>query len=174
MTTDLHIRLAAESDLEPLLALYESTRLWLVSLGSDQWSANTPDRMRDRFLTSIHDGHCYVAESDGRLVATVTVDNFADPEFWTDDDAPDDALYVHRMIVDRQTAGNDLGAALLDWAANLAAENGKRWLRLDAWRTNTKLHRYYERQGFSRTRIVSLPHRGSGALFQREAKPTGI
>ncbi|MEU5725052.1 GNAT family N-acetyltransferase [Micromonospora sp. NPDC047738] len=68
-------------------------------------------------------------------------------------------------------AGRNIGGALLDWAARVAASRGCRWLRLDAWRTNEALHRYYERQGFSPIRVVELAHRGSGALFQR---PTGI
>lgn len=97
----------------------------------------------------------------------VTVDGFADPEFWSADDSPDDALYVHRMVVDRNYAGKHIGKALLDWATNLAIAQGKAWLRLDAWATNTALHNYYERQGFSLVRIVSYEHRGSGALFQR-------
>lgn len=50
-----------------------------------------------------------------------------------------------------------------------AARAGKTWLRLDAWRTNTALHDYYRRHGFTDVRIVDLPWRGSGALFQRPA-----
>jgi hypothetical protein len=58
---------------------------------------------------------------------------------------------------------------LLDWAAKRAAEASKRWLRLDAWKSNPGLHRYYAAQGFSLFRIVDLRHRESGALFQRQA-----
>lgn len=71
------------------------------------------------------------------------------------------------MVVDRSAAGRDVGGKLLDWAESLAAARGRKWLRLDAWRTNEQLHAYYRRQGFTRFKVVDLSHRGSGALFQR-------
>jgi ribosomal protein S18 acetylase RimI-like enzyme len=101
----------------------------------------------------------------------ITVDDYADPEFWTAEDWPDSALYLHRMVVDRSAAGQNVGERLLDLAQDLAEASGKQWLRLDAWRTNTPLHSYYQQQGFNIVRIVSLSHRGSGALFQRPVGP---
>jgi hypothetical protein len=71
------------------------------------------------------------------------------------------------MIVPRRAAGDDIGGRLLDWTSDLAVSTARRWLRLDAWKTNIALHGYYERHGFAHVRTVSLPHRGSGALFQR-------
>jgi hypothetical protein len=58
---------------------------------------------------------------------------------------------------------------LLDWASRRAASLGKRWVRLDAWRSNAELQDYYSRRGFKRVRVVELPHRQSGALFERAA-----
>ena len=60
---------------------------------------------------------------------------------------------------------------MLDWAADLAAGRGLTWLRLDAWRTSDRLHAYYRRHGFTHMRTVDLPHRGSGAIFQRRVRP---
>lgn len=166
--TRVRIRRAVARDVPELLDLYDAARRWISDRGGDQWASNTREKMRPRFTDSVERGECYVAEDcDGRLVGTVTVDEYADPEFWKTGDAPDSALYVHRMIVDRSLAGQDIGGALLDWAAGIAAAKGRKWLRLDAWRTNRPLHAYYERQGFTPVRVVELPHRGSGALFQR-------
>jgi GNAT superfamily N-acetyltransferase len=99
----------------------------------------------------------------------VTVDDRADPEFWTDADKPDTALYIHRMAIIRALAGREIGAAMMDWASARAADAGKRWLRLDAWARNVKLHQYYERLGFELVRLLQFEHRGSGALYQRPA-----
>lgn len=101
------------------------------------------------------------------MVGTITVDDEADPDFWTPAERAEPTLHVHRMIVRRAAAGADLGSRLLDWANDLAGSTGHRWLRLDAWKTNEALHRYYERQGFARLRTMDLPQRGSGALFER-------
>jgi GNAT superfamily N-acetyltransferase len=103
------------------------------------------------------------------MIGTITIDRNADPEFWMPSDFPDDALYIHRMIVRHELAGADVGSAVIDWASERTASAGKRWLRLDAWRTNPRLQRYYANQGFQLVRTVELPHRRSGALFQRPA-----
>ncbi|GGN96281.1 hypothetical protein GCM10010112_87400 [Actinoplanes lobatus] len=71
------------------------------------------------------------------------------------------------MIVARSHAGLGIGGKLLAWVSEKAAEAGRHWLRLDAWRTNPHLHAYYLGHGFRHVRTIDLPHRGSGALFQR-------
>ena len=150
---------------------------WLAEKGSDQWQpaamlARNASRPEGRNLRDeIRRGEVYIVKQDGAVVGTVSLDDYADPEFWTEDDEPKSALYVHRMIVSREAAGHGLGAVMLDWAAGQAAHAGKRWLRLDAWRTNTALHDYYRRQGFDDVRVIDLPWRGSGALFQRAVRP---
>ncbi|MFD5520738.1 hypothetical protein [Streptomyces sp. NPDC127066] len=67
----------------------------------------------------------------------------------------------------RDAASHNIGAQLLYWTASRAASQGKSWLRLKSWKDNPGLHGYYKSAGFSLVRIVDLPHRRSGALFQR-------
>jgi GNAT superfamily N-acetyltransferase len=163
--TALKIRAASRDELGVVEGLLTGAGTWLATIGSDQWQF--PPR-RERLLDSMSRGECFLAYRDGELVGTLTVDEQADPEFWRPDDNPSTAMYVHRMAVAREAAGQDIGARLLDWAAARAAEAGKPLLRLDAWKTNQGLQRYYLGQGFTLVRLVDLPHRGSGALFQRE------
>lgn len=165
--TDLRIRAARPDELGTVEDLLTDASAWLASRGIDQWQF--PPH-RDRIMRALDRGECFLAFMDGRAVGTLQVDAFADPEFWTPDDQPDTALYVHRMAVRRDAAGAGIGAAMLDWAADRAVAAGKPWLRLDAWKDNPGLHRFYQGTGFTLVRIVDLPHRGSGALFQR---PTG-
>ncbi|CAM5467543.1 putative N-acetyltransferase YesJ [Streptomyces pilosus] len=162
--TNLLIRPGRLDELHTVEALLRGASSWLASRGIDQWQY--PPH-RDRITVALEQGVCFLAFEDREPIATIQVDGFADPEFWTPDDDPDTALYVHRMAVSRKAAGGGVGARLLDWAADLAAAQGKRWLRLDAWKDNEGLHRYYEDAGFTLLRVVDLPHRRSGALFQR-------
>ena len=67
--------------------------------------------------------------------------------------------------------GRNIGARLVAWANDRASQRGHEWLRLDCFRTNTKLHAYYEGLGFQRVATVEHPSRGSGALFQRPVTP---
>ncbi|MFJ6705742.1 MULTISPECIES: GNAT family N-acetyltransferase [unclassified Streptomyces] len=161
---DLLIRPGRLDELGTVEALLREASAWLASRNIDQWQY--PPH-RDRITVALERGVCFLAFQYGEPIATIQVDDFADPEFWTPDDKPDTALYVHRMAVRRETAGVGVGGMLLDWASEHAAAQGKQWLRLDAWKDNKGLHRFYKGAGFTLLRIVDLPHRRSGALFQR-------
>lgn len=160
------VRHAGPADVSIIVELMEDARAWLASSGSDQWQY--APRV-DRIQAAVAAGSAWIAESDHRPVATITIDGNADPEFWTWEDDPDSAMYVHRLVVNRSAAGRELGTALLDWSSRRASAAGLRWQRLDAWASNEDLHRYYQTRGWTHLRTVRLPHRGSGALFQRPA-----
>lgn len=159
-------RPASADQLSAVEALLTEASRWLASRGIDQWQY--PPH-RDRISAALSAGTVYLVsrESDAQLVGTLQLDEFADPEFWCTDDAPESALYVHRMAVRRSLAGQGLGGEMLTWAADRARDAGKKWLRLDAWKDNPGLHAFYESEGFRLVRIVDLPHRRSGALYQR-------
>lgn len=169
------IRRAQAQDLDDVAEVLAEAAVWLGSQGLDQWQY--PVR-REQVAESISRGECYIATSgqNGRgseVLATITVDDHADPEFWSPEDGPDEALYVHRLAVRRSAAGRELGAYLLDWAGGHAYAAGKKWLRLDAWRSNPGLLDYYAQRGWQHVRTVELGHRKSGALFQRRAVADG-
>ncbi|MGW0393053.1 GNAT family N-acetyltransferase [Streptomyces sp. NPDC003042] len=162
---EVDIRVARPEELDAVEGLWLEASRWLASRGLDQWQY--PPR-RWRMAEAVAAGDCHLAFADGHAVATITVHERADPEWWEHED-PASALYIHDLAVSRAAAGHGVGARLLDWAGAVAARRGKRWLRLEAWKTNHLLHRYYLDQGFQLLRIVDLPHRNSGALFQRPA-----
>jgi GNAT superfamily N-acetyltransferase len=164
----LVIRKATPADLDTVLTLVMDVVRWLAERGTDQWQYPV-ERHRQSLSRTLARGETWLASDASSTVATITLNDYADPEFWTPADTPDDALYVHRMVVTRDRRGQHIGAALLDWAGRQATHRGKKWLRLDAWSTNPELHAYYHNMGFQHVRTLILPHRGSGALFQRPA-----
>lgn len=165
----LTIRRAQPEDLGAVAQLLTEAAAWLAELGTDQWQEPVTGRRRDRIAAGIDAGDVWVVDRAGEIVATITIDERADPEFWQPADDPGSALYAHRMVVARREAGNELGTALLDFAGQLATAAGRAWLRLDAWSSNTALQDYYRQQGFEHIRTQRYAHRGSGALFQRPA-----
>jgi GNAT superfamily N-acetyltransferase len=171
------IGLAEPKDLDLLLTFRQEAAKWLASIGLDQWAEAWPDedRMAAGVVRSIGAGTVWLVWDDnGSPVATLTFDTWANPDLWTPEEAAEPARYVHRLIVRRQYAGAGLGSELLDWCGTRAARQGAEWLRLDAWTTNTALHRYYLANGFKHVRTRHLAHNPSGALFQRlaEVRPT--
>lgn len=168
MTPTYAGRMARTSDIHAITALVREAAVWLAALGLDQWQGDE-ERCRSRVHTDIVAGSVWVVEDGGVVVATITVDEWADADFWRHSDHVHDALYAHRMTVARSHRGRGLGSALLDLAADLAERECRSWLRFDAWSTNDALHRYYERLGFEMVRNVPVDGRGSGALFEGKA-----
>lgn len=172
----LTLRRAQHADLPGVLTLLADTADWLLSQGVRQWPRGGfgPERIEplieERVLYVLDDELRYLdPEDNAPPVATVALDAHADKEFWTRRDAPGDALYVHKLAVARPWSGAGLGDALLDWAGLAVQEAGLSWLRLDCAKGNPRLQDYYRRRGFTHLRTVDLPHRASGALFQRPA-----
>jgi GNAT superfamily N-acetyltransferase len=160
------LRPARPCDQPAVEQLWADAAAWLASIGSDQWQY--PPRSA-RIAASIVAGTCWLVDGESDPVATITLDDYADPDFWRAEDGPDSAMYVHRLIVARAAAGAGIGSALLDWASGRAEAAGRRWLRADCWRTNAELRVWYEGQAFGLLRVVDVPHRRSGALYQRRA-----
>ncbi|WP_329091708.1 MULTISPECIES: GNAT family N-acetyltransferase [unclassified Streptosporangium] len=167
-TRPFTLRRATDGDLDGVLALLAETAGWLNGRGVRQWPAD--GFPAGRITPLIDEGVLYLLDrADGQSgpVATLALDGHADPEFWDRGDDPGSALYVHKLAVARDHAGTGLGEALLDWAGLRVLSLGKRWLRLDCSKDNQRLQDYYRGQRFAHLRTVDLPHRASGALFQR-------
>ncbi|GGO24125.1 hypothetical protein GCM10010116_48540 [Microbispora rosea subsp. aerata] len=170
LVTELTLRRATPADLQGVLTLLARTAGWLNGLGVRQWPAG--GFPAERIEPLIREGVMYVlddGEGDAVPAATIAVDDHADAEFWTPADRPGDALYVHKLAVSRTYSGRGLGEALLDWATLRAAAHDRPYLRLDCAKDNPRLQAYYRRAGFRHVRTVDLPHRASGALFERDA-----
>lgn len=73
--------------------------------------------------------------------------------------------------------GVGLGAALQDWAADVAERNHHvALIRADGWTTNSRLHAYFERQRFTRlagTDPLEPAGYPSQAFFERKKEWSG-
>ncbi|MFI6689175.1 GNAT family N-acetyltransferase [Streptomyces sp. NPDC050485] len=142
---------------------------WLQPRGIDQWSLPFP---AEHMAQSIARGEVYLIKETqaGDAAATVTLDREADDLLWTADERREEAMYVHKLTVDRAYAGVGLGSRILDWAGDRAAQEGAKWLRLDAWTDNPRLQAFYLELGFQHVRTVDAPATGgSGWVAQRPA-----
>ncbi|WP_329051773.1 GNAT family N-acetyltransferase [Streptomyces violaceus] len=165
-----YLRPAAAEDVPALMALRAEAEGWLRTKGTDQWSdPETGERAISKWRASIDEGRAWVVVSERDEVLATVSRGPVDRDFWTDADRPETALYLYKLIVAREASGRQLGTRLIDWMSRLAALEGRRWVRIDTWRTNTGLHHYYERLGFEHVRTEAPSHRRSGWLAQRRA-----
>lgn len=159
------------ADLPRLIRFRTDAAAWLSALGSDQWAEPFP---ADHIANSIKSGTVYLLRTSDQAdpAATITLDEETDDLLWLPEELQEPALFVHKLTVDRQYAGQGLGTELLNWASTRASDQGKQWVRLDAWTTNLPLQRYYESHGFQHVRTVHDPLvGGSGWVAQRPAVP---
>nr|WP_237541103.1 GNAT family N-acetyltransferase [Streptomyces sp. SID4936] len=152
-----------------MLKFRKDTAAWLGAQGIDQWAKPFP---AEHILASIRAGEVFLIKESLRTdaAATVTLDQDADKRLWTPEERSQPARYVHKLTVDREFAGTNLGSRILDWAGTQAALQGAKWLRLDAWTTNPRLHAYYEGQGFEHIRTSDDPGVVSGWVAQRPTR----
>ena len=168
LVTELTLRRATPADLEGVLALLTRTAGWLNGLGVRQWPAG--GFPAERIEPLIGEGVMYLLDAGTAApAATIAVDGHADPEFWTTADRPGDALYVHKLAVSRTYSGRGLGEVLLDWAALRAAAHDRPVPAAGLRQGQRPPAGYYRKAGFRHVRTVDLPHRASGALFERDA-----
>ena len=135
---------AVPDDFDTIAAILGNVQQWLVSRGIMQWATPFPDEWIDE---KINAGEFHIACCEGVPIAVVRL-LWADPLFWDDWDQGD-AGYVHTMAVHRDYAGQELGARLLDWAAQQVRVCERRYLRLDCRADNPTLNGYYEQLGFT-------------------------
>lgn len=157
------------ADLPRLVKFRTDTAAWLQPRGIDQWSLPFPP---EHMAASIARGEVFLIKETptSDAAATVTLDREADELLWTPEERGDDALYVHKLTVDRAHSGSGLGTRILNWAGDQAVRQGAKWLRLDAWTTNPRLQAYYLGLGFKHVRTVDdAGAGGSGWVAQRPA-----
>jgi ribosomal protein S18 acetylase RimI-like enzyme len=134
---------ATPAQLVVVLDILDEAARWLTDRGIDQWRPGSfaPEPIARRIAA----GEVFLLYLTDEPVATLTLQP-SDTIIWGE--MPDDALYLHRLAIRRRVGGQGVGRRLLDWAADRAADAGKRYLRLDCMAENTALCAYYERAGF--------------------------
>ncbi|MFE2143777.1 N-acetyltransferase [Streptomyces sp. NPDC059456] len=93
-------RRAVEKDAATLVALYDQAARWMRGQGIDQWKPGDKDAAH--FLAKMREGEVWLAgDSDGRIIGAYEL-------WWSDEEAwgvqPPVAGYVHRLMVERETA----------------------------------------------------------------------
>jgi GNAT superfamily N-acetyltransferase len=179
------LRPALPGDLDEVRGLVRDAAEWLrMSKNTDQWEKPWPDQAGqiERILNDLLKGKTWIVWEGATAAGTITVDteeplDLNERPVWPDHERREPALYVRRVIVSRRYAGIGLGAALLDWASDVARRDHRAALiRIDVWTTNEELHAYYERQQFTRRQgrdPQELANYPSQALFEREVNRSG-
>src|ERR687892_2576136 len=127
----MRITRATPNDLDTLVAFRDNAAAWLASKGIDQWQEPWPteDLMVEGMLRNIEAGETFIVwDDDEKPAATITINRWAKPELWTEQERAEPALYAHKVTVDRAYGGHALGAGLLELGRTQTAHEGDDWL----------------------------------------------
>ena len=163
------IRRAVPGDLRTVLAIVHSVQAWLHREGYDQWPDGSPSLGPVRIGGQIDGGEFWIASDGPDPVAVIALSRFGDTDFWSPAELAQPAIYISKAAVLRKAAGRGLGALLLRWAVDHAAQEGVDRVRLDVWKTNTGLQDYYRRQGWTYLR-PPRPRAGTAARSSSTAQ----
>ncbi|WP_010529355.1 GNAT family N-acetyltransferase [Lentibacillus jeotgali] len=147
---DYRVRKTAADDADTVVRTLQDAAGWLNDKGIHQWDFYLTDEAVSEVKEAIEAGTTYlVTDRDDHPVATFNLSqsqNELDASLWGD--RGDDALYLHRLAIDKNYRHQQIGRRLLSWIQ----ENSKTEsdvLRLDCVADNPGLNQFYENAGFS-------------------------
>lgn len=143
-TPGFHIRQAFPGETGIVSDVLQEAARWLVESGTPMWKDG--ELAPDRIAADVEAGLFFIAWA-GDDAAGVFKMQPEDPLFWPD--LPQgDALYLHRIAVRREFAGQGVMSAMVAFARDATGRAGRRYLRLDCEAARPRLRAAYERLGF--------------------------
>ncbi|MFC9689539.1 GNAT family N-acetyltransferase [Kribbella sp. NPDC056951] len=139
---------------------------WLATKGTDQYRGGLDVAQVHANIDRDFDAHEFVGWQVGGQVVAMLAIIAPEADFWTPEELAEAQTYISRFFVTEH--GRGYGTALLGAVEGRARQEGMRWLRLNCWSTNTRLHGYYRAHGYMHVRTCDVPGRPSGALFEKD------
>jgi protein-tyrosine phosphatase len=140
----LTYRRAVAEDAPLLVRLRDSSALWMLARGIDQWKPSEKDETH--FRSRMTEGEVWLAYTGDELAGAYEL-------WWTDEAAwgprPADAGYIHRLMTTPHLAPPGTGKALLAHAESRITAKGLPHARLDCLASNPRLRTYYESAGYT-------------------------
>lgn len=139
---------------DDLAQLTQLIRSAYASLGAAGLNFTAVDQSVEHTALRVEYGHCLVADREGELVGTLTLDAAYDPNrhIWaraTPWFFRQDVMHLHQFAVEPALQAQGIGSALLAAAEQAAHERGARALALDTALPAEHLVSFYRRHGFA-------------------------
>ena len=138
-----HIRYLADDEWQSALEILREASLWAERFGSPAWS---PDELTEARQRESAEARELIGGFENAEMAACMRLERSDPIHWPED-KPGDALYLHKLAVQRAYAGHGWARRMIDWCASECRNRNVRSLRLDTV-PDTKLPSLYAELGF--------------------------
>ncbi|EJW19635.1 N-acetyltransferase [Paenibacillus alvei] len=142
---------ALSTDTEHVMALLHNTAKWLQERGSTQWNALLQGQDTHNTADAILNGDVFLFKQEGQIAGMVIL--LTTPSPWDrllwGNDSVEESVYVHRLAINRNYAGQHVGSGILAWTASGIAFPNKRSIRLDCMSGIPALESFYRGAGFA-------------------------
>ena len=123
-------------DIDEIHRIFIDVTTWLRSMGVQQWDFSYPDQ--EIIRKDIESKSCYVIRIEGIIAAVVSLNQDQDEQYqkvnWK---APEEDIWViHRLAVNPSFQNKGIATKLCRILEDMAAQNGAKALRLDAYSEN--------------------------------------
>lgn len=107
---------------------------------------------KEMILAYIENGHLYYLEEKGEILAAAAATPFQGEDYhnipWNINARDDDVAVIHILCVDPEKQKQGIGKRMMRALTDMAKENGKKAVRLDALYCNLPAHKLYDSLGF--------------------------
>lgn len=147
----IQVSQALPEDTGAVMELLYATAAWLKSKGAGQWDALLEGNDTHDMRGAIIRGDVFTFKKDAVLAGVVMLLTQASPwdrELWGDE-GHEASIYIHRLAVNRNFAGQQLGQAILSWVESGVQFPGKQLIRLDCRGDVSTLNQFYSGMGYT-------------------------
>ncbi len=142
LTEHRDISQTSTADLPVVLWLFDQVKALQGKGGYKVWQ----EIDRKSLEKDIQNGLQYKIVKNKEIVCVFSI-QLSDPFIWREKDQ-NDALYLHRIVVNQKYKGEKQFGKILEWAKQYALTSGLKYLRMDTWADNQQLINYYKSFGF--------------------------
>lgn len=139
---DYKIVRTTPEDLNFVFWLYEEAMKYQYAKGYNVWKGYDKEVLASEMNAGLQ--HKLILDEKIAMVFSAI---YSDKLLWQDLDH-DDAVYVHRLVVNPESRGQGLFKHVFEWLIADAQSKGRKYLRLDTWGDNPKMIAYYESFGY--------------------------
>jgi ribosomal protein S18 acetylase RimI-like enzyme len=134
---------AIPDDLPKIYHLFEEAMRFQRANNYIGWSSYDKEFIQ----TDVQNNLLFKIVKDNEIACIFSI-CFTDELIWREKETGD-AIYLHRVVLNRKFTGGKFFTKVLDWTEQFAKARGLKYIRMDTWAENEKIIAYYKSYGFS-------------------------
>jgi ribosomal protein S18 acetylase RimI-like enzyme len=142
ITNDIKIVNTETDDMDLVLKLFEHAMQLQGQNGYKVWSSIDKTGLEKDIVNKLQ--YKIITGNDVLCIFSV---QYNDPLIWRERDQ-NNAVYLHRIVVNPSFKGQRQFEKVLEWAIHLAMQRNLQFVRMDTWAENQKIIAYYQSFGF--------------------------